>query len=189
MEIKEIQEIKKDTSPLVGLANNINVTNETDAESASQFVKKVSDKIKEIEEKRLSFTKPLNESLNAINTTFRELSIPLASAKTIVANKIISWRRMEQERIEKEEARRRAIQEAHAEQGHKVNAPIVMEKPKTTIANMQIRKIWKFEVTDISKIPTEYLQINSFAVTTAIREGKREIPGIKIYQEEISAIR
>lgn len=186
---KEIQELKGETEITVGVVASIEVLTEDQAFKASEFVKGINDKIKRLEEKRLTFTKPLNESLTAINNTFRELSAPLNNAKTIVTNKIMAWRRLEQEKIEKEEARRRAIQESHAEKGHNVNVPVVMEKPKATIGNVQVRKIWKYKIEDFSKIPDSYKTIDPNMVNIAIRGGIKDIPGLKIYQEEISAIR
>lgn len=186
---KEIQELKGETEITVGVASGIEVLTEETALKASDYVKGINDKLKKIEEKRLSFTKPLNESLNAINATFKELSAPLNEVKTVVTNKIMAWRRTEQERVAKEEARRRAIQEAHAKQGHEVKAPVVMEKPKATIGNVQVRKIWKYKIEDFSKIPDSYKTLDTNMVNIAIRGGLKEIPGLNIYQEEISAIR
>ena len=186
---KEIQELKGETQIAINEVGSIEVKTEDDALKASQFVKGINDKIKFIEEKRLSFTKPLNESLSAINATFRELSAPLANAKTIVPNKIMAWRRLEQEKIEKEDARRRAIQQAHAVQGHNVTAPVVMEKPKATVGNVQVRKVWRFKIVDQTKVPERFKEVSSIMVNDAIRNGIKEIPGLEIYQEEISAIR
>lgn len=52
-----------------------------------------------------------------------------------------------------------------------------------------VRMIWDFEVTDLTKVPVEYLQINAVAVREAIRKGAREINGIKIYQKPSVAIK
>ena len=186
---KEIQELKGETEITIGVVGSIEVHTEEQAVKASEYVKGINDKIKMIEEKRLTFTKPLNESLSAINATFRELTAPLNNAKTNVTNKIMEWRREEQKKIEAEESRRRKIQEAHAEQGHNVNAPVVMEKPKATVGNVQVRKIWKYKITDFSKLSDSYKMIDTNMVNIAIRGGLREIPGLEIYQEEISAIR
>lgn len=186
---KEIQTIKKESISLVEISASVKVTTEKEALNASEFVTGINNKIKSIEEMRLSFTKPLNESLGKINSTFRELSAPLANAKMVITRKIMDWRRAEQEKIEKEEARRRAIQESHAERGHEVNAPVIMQRPETKIGNVQVRKIWKFKVVDQTKVPERFKIVDSSMVINAMREGVREIAGIEIYQEEISAIR
>lgn len=56
-------------------------------------------------------------------------------------------------------------------------------------ANSTVRKVWAFKVVDMSKIPLEYLQLNETAVRNAIKEGKREIAGLEIFQQSQVAIR
>lgn len=56
-------------------------------------------------------------------------------------------------------------------------------------ANSTVRKVWAFKVTDLSKVPTEYLLINSVAVNKAIKAGVRNIEGLEIYQTSQVAIR
>lgn len=45
-------------------------------------------------------------------------------------------------------------------------------------------KVWKFEIEDESLVPREFLIVNETAIRVAIREGKREIAGVRIYQED-----
>lgn len=52
-----------------------------------------------------------------------------------------------------------------------------------------VRMIWDFNVVDLSKVPVEYLTINTTAVREAIRNGKREIAGLEIYQKPVVAIK
>lgn len=49
-----------------------------------------------------------------------------------------------------------------------------------------LRTTWTFEVTDITKVPPEFLQINQSLVNAAIRgqNGRRDIPGLHIYAVE-----
>jgi len=102
----------------------------------------------------------------------------------LLTGKILDWKRAEDDRLAKEEARRRAIQEAHREAGHEVNAPVVLERPENKIGNTQTRKVWTFRVIDQKKVPDMFKVINSVSVNIAIRDGVRQIPGIDIYQEE-----
>jgi len=186
---KEIEVLKKETSPLIEQAQTCIVETSSDVEEASGFLKKISDSLKNIENKRLSFTAPLNQSLNEINLSFRAIRSPLEKARDIVSSKILFWRRKEIERQEKEEERRRKIQEAHAKQGHQVNGPVILERPQNTIGNAQARKIWKFEVINFSQVPDNYKELNQVSVNNAIRAGIKEIAGLRIYQEDILAIK
>ena len=55
------------------------------------------------------------------------------------------------------------------------------------MGNVQARKVWKYEIVDFSKIPDEYKEINSGKVREALRD-KKEIPGVRFYQDEVAAV-
>lgn len=181
---QQIQTIKKEISPLVIEANSYEINSVEAVDDASVFLKRVRDAETGIEKKRLEFTQPLNQSLRAINETFKKLKEPLTQARTLLTKKIVDWKVAERERLEAEEARRRKIQEAHEKAGHQVKAPVVLERPDNKIGNTQTRKVWTFKVIDFGKVPDEYKVLSNPWVNKAIREGVREIPGIEIYQEE-----
>ena len=181
---KEIQVLENQVSPLIVQADSYKIDSVEAVDKASNFLLKVRDTERGIEAKRLEFTKPLNQSLKAINDTFKSLKQPLEGARNILTRKIIEWKTAETRKLEAEEARRRKIQEAHAEKGHETKAPVVLERPENKIGNTQTRKVWTFEVVDFSKMPDEYKMLNNTAVNQAIRNGVREIKGVKISQEE-----
>ena len=62
--------------------------------------------------------------------------------------------------------------------------PKVQETTHTEFGSQYSREIWKFELVDIDKVPHEYLEVNSKAVNQAIKMGRREIPGLKIWQDD-----
>ena len=184
----QVAVIEKQTYPLLAQSASYSIENAGDVENASVFLRDVSDAIKSIEAKRLEFTKPLNQSLKAINSTFKQLKSPLEGAKKELSTRILKWRSDEEQRVRKEQARRRKIQDAHEKQGHEVQVPVVMKTPEKTIGNTQIRKVWKFELVAFSKVGDEFKSLNTVAVNGAIRKGKREIAGLRIYQEETMAV-
>jgi len=181
---KEIQVLEKQVSPLVKQAGSYKINSIESVDKASIFLREVKGAEDNLEAKRLEFTVPLNQSLKAINETFKQLKNPLTEARTLLTEKILTWKRVETEKLDKEEARRRAIQEAHDRKGHKVSATIILKKPENKIGNTQTRKVWTSKVVDFSKVSDRYKSLDQIAVNQAIRDGIREIEGIKIYQEE-----
>jgi len=181
---KEIQVLEKQVSPLVKEADSYKIDSVEAVDEASMFLKKVRDTERSIEAKRLEFTAPLNQSMRAINATFKKLKEPLEQARKLLTNRVLTWKIAERERLEKEEARRRKIQEAHEAKGHEVKAPVVLDRPDNKIGNTQTRKVWTFEVVDFTKVPNEYKELNTVKVNSVIRAGVRDIKGLRIYQEE-----
>lgn len=52
-----------------------------------------------------------------------------------------------------------------------------------------LTKRWTFEITDISQVPREFLQVDEKKVKEAITAGTRSIPGVRIYQDESITLR
>jgi hypothetical protein len=181
---KAIKTLEKQVSPLLLEADKYNITSVEEVDEASLFLKKVRDTERNLEAKRLEFTAPLNQSLKAINDSFKQLKAPLVQARELLTGKILTWKRAENDRLIKEEARRRAIQDAHEKAGHEVKAPVVLERPEAKIGNTQTRKVWTYEVTDFSKLPDEFKLVNNVAINQGIRDGLRNVLGLRIYQEE-----
>lgn len=115
---------------------------------------------------------------------------PLDEAEEVVKRKILKWRRTEAERSAEEERilmeARAVLKEAEIELpdiDHVSPMPI-----ENKIGNVQAVKRWTFEVIDADKIPRAYLILNTVSINSMIRQGLRDIPGLRIYQEESLSI-
>jgi len=196
MKTEELAVIQESGAALIAMANHHGVENQTEADEANEILKKITHGLKLMEEKRKSFTAPLNQSLKEINETFKQMALPVNAAKTALSDRLMSWRRQEQARIDeerakavREEERRRKIQEAHAAKGHVVKediTPVVKPIPFSVNDTTKVQLRWTYEIEDDTKIPRDYLTVNGPAITQAVRAGVRDIPGVKIYQKEIA---
>jgi hypothetical protein len=193
MDTKEVvkipQELETNVANITSVVKIFDVKSKEDVEKASELLSKIKKAIKYAEDTRLSFTRPLNESLEAINSKFKEATRPLLESESIVKNKILAWRKEENEKIQKEEERRRKIQESHIQRGNEVKAPIKMERVDNTVGKAQARKVKKWELVDFALLPIDYKTVDERALNDAVRGGLTEIPGVRIYEEEILAIR
>lgn len=65
-------------------------------------------------------------------------------------------------------------------------APVAEQKStiKAGGAAATFRKVWKFEVEDASRVPTAYMVVDEKLIRAAVADGAREIPGVRIYEEE-----
>ena len=181
---KDIQILEKKVSPMVKVSEDYKIETVEDVDRASTILKGLRDTERTIENKRKEFTQPLNQSLKAINDSFKKITEPLVIARTVLTQRVVDWKIAEREKLEKEEARRRKIQEAHEAKGHEIKAPVVLERPEAKIGNTQTRKVWTFELTDFGKLPDDYKIVDMPKVRADIRNGVRDISGLRIYQEE-----
>jgi len=190
----ELQNIESQISPVIEKAESYAVNTIADVDNASSFLKEIKDMEKIVEDKRLTFTKPLNESLKNINDTFKKMKEPLEQARDLLTKKILTWKRIEAERVAAEQAAYRKIQEAEAELRRLQDKPEIIEEPITIapvvnkIGNMQTIKRWKYEVINFEEVPDVFKVIDAVRVNETIRSGVREIPGVRIYQEESLSI-
>ncbi len=94
-----------------------------DLSQATDLVKTIKNRSKEIEDERTKLVKPFNEGVKAINGRFKAMAAPLEEAETVLKGKMLTFQkeeerrtREEQERLAKiqreEEAKRRAEWEA-----------------------------------------------------------------------------
>lgn len=85
---------------------------------------------------------------------------------------------------EYDEITRKAMIEAiEAKQNKLIDATAKSAEINQSSTNSIVRNVWNFRIVDLSKVPTEFLQINSVAVREAIKSGVRSIDGLEIFQE------
>lgn len=97
-----------------------------------------------------------------------------------------------QEAAAKKQAELDQIADAAGVDRVELDKPIVKnEKPKIAAAagSAIIREKWEYEVVNFSEIPREFLQVNDKAIKQAIKNGEREIAGLKIYKEVEAQVR
>lgn len=88
-----------------------------------------------------------------------------------------------------EEAKRKAEEEAkkHEIVAPQVQAPVAPKQDSTvrteTGTTAYSKRPWKHEIVDAKIVPREYCVVSDVLIRNAIRQGVREIPGVKIYQE------
>lgn len=58
------------------------------------------------------------------------------------------------------------------------------ERVKIDGASVKRNTIPKWELEDLSKVPREYLTVNAVKINQAVKGGAREIPGLKIWEED-----
>jgi len=210
---KELQEISKQIPSIIQRAQAFQVNSNEDIETGAKVCAWCRTKIKRVEAIRTALTGPLNDHIKKLNSFFKTTySNALNETDTIVENKMLVWRRKENERITRENAEREAEalrkqKEAEAKakkKGTPVSSVIVddaepelIEEQSQSVDAGGFRKEWTYsralnikgQALDIKDIDSNYLMIDDKKVKSAIREGTREIKGLRIFQEETFARR
>jgi hypothetical protein len=164
-----------------------------DLDSANMLLKKTAATEKAIEEKRKEMVTPLNERVKEINGAFKAISTALAAANDLLKRKILVFRQDEEARRQKLIDEQSAAQAAAEKKAKKAKAtgkpePVYVAPPAplplAAIDSTTVRKTWTFEVVDEKSIPRNFMVLNEKMVREQIRNGVREIAGLRIFQQD-----
>lgn len=188
--VSEITAISEKMNPVLAQVDEVKVTNEDEAAEASVFLAKLKTSHDIVENKRLSFTAPLNASLKEINGFFNPVRDAIKAKMNVLSRKIIDWKTAENEKIAKEEARRQAISDKAAEKRGEENTKVVeVERVEKTIGMATTKKgLKKFRVIDFSMIQEQFKMVDEVKLNAFIRNKDNadvKVPGIEIYQDTI----
>lgn len=168
--------------------------------------------VKKIEEIFKAKTNPLDDAIAKLSTSILKFNQELQQKRLKEAQE--NAEREKQERIKKAQEDAEAAKltasifgdeeepEAVAEAEEKVEEvkqeivkvvePIKAAPVRTMSGTSTIRKDWTFDVVsveELAKSRSDLVIENTVAIRQAIRNGEREIPGLRIYQKETLSVR
>lgn len=190
----EIQLLSKEIEPIIESAQKMSaVETQEDYTMASDYLKVIKNKYKNIEDKRKQWTKPLDEAKKAIMDDVKTLLSPLLDLEDKLKSLMLDFAVKEKKRLAEEQ---RLIDEEAKEKMRETgelymevkNVEEDMKTKRGNISTATVKESVSFEVIDESIIPREYLVLDEKKVLADIKIGK-EIPGIKKTKKETIAIR
>lgn len=197
---ESIERIEQESSAIVLKSKEIAAVQDAESEArAAEFLKQVKLRLDQVKDARMGLTKPLKDHIKKLEGEFNRVAEPLEQADRIVRDGMTAYRNSqtfkeaEARRIELEAQARAAatrgdvqavigLQEAHANA-----ATAAPRKIETQSGEARFRKVWKYEITDIEKIPAEYWIPDEKKITATVKAGVT-IPGVKAWQEDTPVI-
>ena len=200
------KEIEQSTKALVARATKFQITDPASLQKSSGILSDIATAKKRANDLRFSLTKPLDESKKRIMALFSPFIDQFEKATKIIKDKVRDYyfeqeekaRQAEKERLLAEAKREEEIQKAQEEDREPVveEIPVIPEVkvPEKTVkgvagGSMTVKKIWKFTIVDPKLIPEEYWIIDEGLIREAVRNGAREISGVKIYEDKVVSVR
>ena len=210
-----VEEVGPEVRALLAQVPRVAVTNEDQYRKAGDLLKLLSVGRRRMEVARKDLVSPVGNAISAVNAFFREtFTGQIDKAVKDVKAKMASWILAETERKRHEAAAAAAEAEARTlaaaerlerdgqgdaaekvlDQGVKISGHVTDEAKKTapvygSYGTTSTRRRWTWDVGNEADIPREYLTVNAKAVSSAVRSGVRDIPGINIYEESTVVIR
>lgn len=196
--------IETKCTQLVNEANALEIKTKKQNMEAVNISGKLQELGKAVAKKCTDFLAPYKKVTSSINGPKKRITDAATSAKTIVNQKIFQYKKqeeIEQARQQKliDEASKK-LQESLNEQAEELGieapkvAPIQAPKPVKVLrgdsgASVYTRKAWAAEIIKPDEVPREWCTPDMKKINESVRMGKREIPGVKIFEKETAVTR
>ena len=163
----------------------ITITSSEDIQAAKDKYSYVSNELKEIELIRKELTAPYVQFCRKVNTLAKQASEFLDKGKSLINNKVITFRAEEKKRIDalQEEVLSKPISFDNFDEVAQIQSKLVEDERGLETKWLMTRLT--FEIIDESKVPREYLIVDDRKIRQAIRENKKvKIDGVRIFEKE-----
>lgn len=189
------REAKGLTGHLAALFPDAEIITEDDLVRASNALTQITRNKLEWEKRRKALVKPANDWVKWVNDQWKGFIGPVEQAEARIRTMMSAFRAKEQQRRQAEYTA--ALEESKeifpgGSPIPEVVAPIPQEslrRVETDNGSVGFTTVWKWTITDIGQIPTEYWALDETKITKVVKAGIREIPGIRIYAEEVPTVR
>ena len=188
MENKQIQIVKKKVNTALRIANAIQITEKTLPEGID-FLKKIKEVGKYIQQQKEKITKPLLTALKNAREMFRPIEENYSEAERIVKGKILHYNIEQEEKRKEKEAKLAARVEKGTMRPETAvkkieEMPEVKNEGKT--GRVQMREVKEVIIEDETKLPRKYLIPNNVLIRKDALQGIK-INGVKIIIKKVVA--
>lgn len=160
-------------------------------DSIKAIDEKLQEPIKTLEKMEAIVRETLNNYLAEVNRREQErLALEKKKAEEEALRKMEELEHAKLQSGEYDEVSQKAIaRTVDHEQNKIVEATTKQEKINLSTSETSVSMVWDFEIIDKAQIPLEFLKVDETAIRNAIRAGKREISGVKIFQKPQLSLR
>lgn len=210
----EVQ-LRSTAQELCESASEVLIMTRTDLSLATDLVKTIKTRFRDIEDERKRLVRPFNDGVDAINARFKSMTVPLKDAEDALKAKMLFFQKEEEKRAQEEAARieksRRDAEEKARKEAEESSsgddirsmplpaiaeaAVVPLHKPTTygqTGAVSTVKKQWTFELEDIKALANarpDLVAVDTVKINQEIRGKGGEIPGLRVYEKDVLQVR
>lgn len=177
--------VRKHGQLALDLVQDPKIESHPEAEAAKEVGIFLNKMFKEFELRCREEIQPHQTRVNQIRRTWRQYTTELGNARDLLRKALGAYQR---EQVAKEQDKALAQEIARIEQRQNGQSSPERPMPEPTKI-VPLRKTWKFEVVEEARVPREFLTLDEAKLKTAIKAGERNIPGVRIYQEETAVLK
>jgi hypothetical protein len=205
------EDLKQNSLTIASQAHALKVIDHASYETMAQFVLTLRKMVKYFEDLYRPRIKQADDVTKALREDMRRLQQPALVAQAYGDNELAAYdalrERIAEEKRLKEQAEKDEHEKREKEQlaellrklGQNDSAqdvltapseepPVFVPKDTPRIAGLTYREDWKFEITDLSVVPREYLIADDVKIGRVVRalKGTTNIPGVRVYSVRVA---
>jgi hypothetical protein len=199
-----ITTIKNQIEALSNEGKALVITDNASYGVAGEFLKKIKQAQKNVDDTRKGMTRPIDEAKSKIMDLFRPVEARIKDIEASVKRSLLEYQRIVDEkiRLEREAQDKKDAEELAQKQKDAEffgdNEPIEIEPSKIedmpvnvapVVSGISTKLVWTYNIIDENKIPREFCSPDPKKISGAISFGVREVEGLRIYQEKIISSR
>jgi hypothetical protein len=171
-------------------------------EVAGLFLKRIKQAQKDLDDRRRSMTRPLDESKKQIMDLFRPVESKIIEIETSIKKSLVQYQAIVDARIKAELEEKRKKDEAEAAEKAKdaefFGEDIFIEETKVedqmqnvapVVSGISTKTVWDYEIIDMSKLPIEMMMPDPKKIRAAVDFGMRDVPGLRIFSKQVVSAR
>jgi hypothetical protein len=184
--------IKQSIAETQASVDSIVIEDDGSLQVAAEILGRVKVNTKRLNELEDQLTKPFSDAVKGAKSWFKAQLSPFLEMESSLKRKMGAYMEAVQKKADEEakaleiEAAKAAAQAEKKGEPAPVTAPVPVARPassvQTTTGKASAKKPWKYEIVDESKLPRVYLEPNLGAIQRSVREGVREIEGVRIFE-------
>ncbi|KKN77619.1 hypothetical protein LCGC14_0358940 [marine sediment metagenome] len=169
-----VEECKNKGQGLIEAAIKLSVACQQDADNANILLNRMNAGLKAMDNKRLAVGRPILAAKKALDDMFKNVSDPVKEAMGTLKNKLMSWRRVEQERIDKENRKAQEAAQKELERRQNISkslkgdgeakTPVAAPIQQTFTDTTKVSKVWQHTVVDAQAVPRQYLEVDEVKI-------------------------
>lgn len=183
------RELNEELSESIELAKTFEVKTQADLDFVAELLIDVKRKLNQLAEAEASVTKPIRELLEGARELFRPAKNKLTLFEAMLKGKIAHARAVEDANNRKALADVEAAHTSGNEQA--VEAALAQIRHQSNVDGVSTRVGWTWQLEDISKVPLEYLEVDTLKLNALCRKAAEPdpIPGIRFVSKNIVTVR
>lgn len=188
VDTKEIEVYKKQLANAENFSTTLKVESDGDYQLALTEGKLIKDQLEIIVARKEEITKPLNAALKSVRELFRPLESVGETALKTIKSKMIAYSTEKDRKAEeiKQKLAERVERGTMKPETAVAKIDAIKERPKTVstdVGSATTKTVTKYRITDITKVPVQFLEVDMVKVKASFRAGT-PVPGVEAYEDK-----